>query len=182
MNSQPPGSVRKSSRPRPGRVYSFLVITLATYVVGLSIGPAALAIGNVAPSAPGGPPGIWARPQLAMLMGVSVLVGMVGGWLSGRRVQTRSGLLPADSQKVEQITGLPVVGDVFPASRRAKSSAVARWIVFPAELILMLAVMLSFHAAVTQPTFARRFAQNPFSAYTRSVHDWRVWIDSTLQR
>ena len=183
MNSQPPGTVRNPSRPQPGRVYAFLVIALATFVVGLSIGPrvgAATAVADAA--APADLPAEWARPQLAVLMGVALLLGIVGGSLAGRRTKKYSGLLPANPQQVEQLTGLPVVGTLFPASRPAKSSALLRLMIFPAELILMLAVLLSFHAAVTEPTFARRFAQNPFSAYTQSVHDWQAWTDSTLRR
>ena len=186
MNSQPPGAVGKQPRPQPGRVYAFLVIALATLVLGLGVGPPAGAATDAAAPAglatPTHPPDAWTKPQLAIRMGVALLLGTVGGWLAGRTAKRGPESVPVDPKLVEQATELPVVGTLFPAPRPATSASSFRWIIFPAELVLMLAVMLSFHAAVTQPTFAQRFSQNPFSAYAQSVHDWRDWIGSTLQR
>ncbi len=116
------------------------------------------------------------------LLGGACVAGMVGSWLVRRGHRADRDASRVVPRQVEEVTGLPIVGTLFPASTPPKSSVSLRWLVFPAELVLMAAVMLSFHAAATQPGVARQFARNPFSAYTQSVQAWRERIDAALQR
>ncbi len=184
MKSHPSAAGRQTVRSQPGRVYTFLVLALATFVVGLSLGPWNAVSHSTSPAlfTDAGHSLQWPKNQLLVLMGSAIVLGICGVWLIGlgSRNTPASSFLP--SKQVAEATGLPVVGKLFPATANASSSRSFRWILFPAELALMAAVMLSFHAAVTTPSFAQKFAQNPFSAYSETVQGWRTEIDSVLQR
>ena len=184
MKSHSSAAGHQPVRSQPGRLYAFLVIALATFVIGLTFGPwNALPQNNsTAGLTDTGHSLDWPKAQLLALVGGATVLGVVGAWLTGLGASktSESSFLP--SKQVGEATGLPVVGELFPSASSPPSSRSFRWILFPAELTLMAAVMLSFHAAVTTPTFAKEFAKNPFSAYSETVQDWRTEIDSVLER
>ncbi len=184
MVRQASDAARPRSRSRPGRVYAFLVIALATIVVGLTLGALSVAAGreiNPTPDSTLASIG-WTRQELYVLFGVALGLGLVGAVLAGWRRRDHPASSVIEPQRVAGVTGLPVIGQLFPMPVPASGRNRARWIVFPAELVLIVAVLLSFHAAVTKPTIAREFTQNPFAAYQQSLQGWHAQIVALRNR
>ena len=170
VNEQSSGTLGQKTRPQRGRIYPFFVIALATFVAGLTIGPQVTAPVTAHFRASTTEPtdnnrAEWSKASLLTLFAAAAIAGIAGSWLVRRGDRARQDASHLAPQQVEQVTGLPVVGMLFPVSAPPKSPVSWRWLVVPAEFVLMMAVMLSFHAAVTQPAMARQFARNPFSAY-----------------
>jgi hypothetical protein len=177
-------SAQPLSRPRPGRVYAFLVIALATIVVGLTVGALSVAAGrDVNPSATSTLASIgWTRQELYVLFASAFGLGLVGAVLVGLGRRSHSSSSGIEPQRVAGVTGLPVIGQLFPLQVSTSGKSRFAWIVFPAELILIAAVLLSFHASVTKPKIAREFTQNPFVAYQQSLQGWHAQIVSLRDR
>jgi hypothetical protein len=165
-------------------VYAFLAIALATIVVGLTIRSVSMARAPDGQEAATSPvaSAVWSKQQLYPIFGTAAGLGVIGALLVG--LGRGKGPLPStvEPQRISGATGLPVIGQIFPAPPAPTSTNSLRWVVFPAELVLMIAVLLSFHAAATKPDIARQFVRNPFAAYTQSVQDWQAQIIALRDR
>lgn len=184
MVHQTSDTARPPARSRPGRVYVFLVIGLATIVVGLTIGALSVAAvhqANPTPSSTLAAIG-WTRQELYVLLATAFGLGFFGAVLVGWGRRNHSSSSEIEPQRVAGVTGLPVIGQLFPVPVAAADRGRFRWIVFPAELILIAAVLLSFHAAVTKPQIAREFVQDPFAAYQQALQGWHQQIVALRDR
>jgi hypothetical protein len=120
-------------------------------------------------------PGDLTKTRLAMMVGLSGLVGLLAA--SYVRIVQRDRVL-WDEVDVERATGLPVLASVFPSRTKPKHRErltggnpwFVRWSVRVCEALLVGFVIFIVYCCVAQTGFATRLRTDPISAYVEAVH------------
>jgi hypothetical protein len=170
---------RPPSKSMPGRIYTMVVVSLAGLLLGLGIDAIRPADGW----RPGDPvpaanqlviPHSITAQRLLRILAVACTCGILTNLIPrGKRPSTRA----TSPMSIAELTGLPIVGAMYPASFAAPAAPRTKrlsarglaCIVMGAELVVCLALSLTIYACVQRPDMGRQFLRNPMTAYTHSV-------------
>jgi hypothetical protein len=174
---QPASRQDKNPNPLPGRTYSFAVLLVASFLVGLTV----IAVRGPVPADADGRQ--IDRRQLIWLGGIALSVAVLS-LIPSRRQAVPAGYLTP--QLVEQHAGAPVLGSLFagPAlSQGAEPGRAARWLrcaVDVGEMLVFAAFTLSLLACLIKLDLIDQFRDNPLAGYVESIRHLSIVAQAWL--
>jgi hypothetical protein len=185
MRGQPASLQEQTDIKVPGRIYSFVVLLLAAFLVGLTVLAIRPPLTENAKDT--GPPPI-SRMQLQWLGGIAAGVAFLSLFPS-RKAPVTSGLLTP--QLVEQQVGVPILGSLFasPAAATANGlGAASRWLrtaVDMSEMLVFAAFTLAVVACMIKLDLVGQFRDNPLAGYVEAIRHLssvvQVWLPAGMR-